>query len=148
MDQPGCLSGPLSAHLRCGWNPAVVFVAKAAQETIVDIYTFYGNLFCLGVCHQCAVRMDVGRALVGLQRAFYECERANLPVGSSMFRAGRNAAQLLFAALVYEVVPQDFPQVETDSLRDMSDCLYFGHNLLCGETPYGLWDSRVKIKII
>lgn len=147
MDQPGCLSGPLSAHLRCGWNPVVVFAAKAAQETIVDIYAFHGNLFYIGVCHQCAVREDVGRALVGLQRAFYECERADLPVGSSMFRVGGDVPQLLSAALVYEVVPQAFPQVETDSLWGLSGCLYFGHHLLCGEAQHGIWDNRVKIKI-
>lgn len=126
----------------------MVFVAKAAQEAFVDIYTLHGNLFCLGICHQCAVRTDVGRALVGLQRAFYECERANLPVGSSMFRIGRDAAQLLSAAPVYEVVPQDFPQVETGSLCGLSGGFYPGSDLLRGETQHGLWDNRVKIKII
>lgn len=125
----------------------MVFVAKAAQEAFVDIYALHGNLFYIGVCHQCAVREDVGGALVGLQWAFYEYERADLPAGSRMFRTGRDAPQLLFAATVYEVVPQDFPQVETDPLRDMSGCLYFGHNLLRGEAQHGLWDNRVKIKI-
>jgi len=108
----------------------VVFAASVIQKALLDVSPVDGYLFRVGVCHKRILRVEVGDALVGLQRAFPESERAHLPAGGSAFRAGGHDAKLLSDAFLFKAVSQNPPRMETDFVRHFSDSVHSGYHLL------------------
>ena len=63
--------------------------------------------------------MEMGTALVGLQRLFFESQRPHLPAERRLFRAGRHAAQLLSSAILHAAVPPDSARLQ---LHEFAKC--------------------------
>lgn len=125
----------------------MVFAAETAQETCLDLFAVRSHLLRAGVRHRGVSGVEMGCALVGLQRAFPEPERENLPAGRSVLRAGRNAVKLFSLAGVHEAVSQTFPEVEVDSVRDIPGGVRVGCDLLCGASQHGIRHYGVGVKV-
>lgn len=70
----------------------MVFAAPPLPKTGPDLSGIGGSLLPAGVRSKFIHGMEVGFALVGLQRIFYESERTDLSAECSMLRPGRYAA--------------------------------------------------------
>lgn len=110
----------------------MVSAAKILPKTLCHLPAFGRHLLCVGICRQPYAGVEMGDALVGLQRVFSESERPDLSAGGSMLWSGRYAAQLLSAPVLHAGVPPDQAPMADGSLRRSAGSLYFGYNLLCG----------------
>ena len=126
----------LSAHLWGGRPGALVSASGAAPKALCHIPAVGIALFRAGVWRQPPAGVEMGHALVGLQRIFPESERAHLPAGGGLFWFGGHAAQLLSAAQLYEVVPSDQTRLAAGPVRRAAGGVYTGYYLLCGKTPH------------
>lgn len=102
----------------------MVSSAKAISKTLCNLPALRGDLLRAGVRSQCAAGMEMGDALVGLQRILFESERPHLPAGRGMLWFGWYAAQLLSAAILYEIIPQDQAQMAAGTVRRPVDGFY------------------------
>lgn len=102
----------------------MVFATKAISKTLCYLPALRGNLLRAGVRSQCAAGMEMGNALVGLQRIFFESERPHLPAWRGMLWPGGHAAQLPSAAVLYENISQDQAQMAAGAVRHPADDFY------------------------
>ncbi len=65
--------------------------------------------------------MELGCKVVGLYGAFSELERTDLPGRGGVLWFGRDGIKLLSIAMVYASLSQAFTQMETDTMRNLSD---------------------------
>ena len=63
---------------------------------------------------------------------------------SRMFWSGRSALKLLALAMVYAIISSYFAKVEIDSVRNFSGGVYFGRDLLCRISQFGIWGDGVN----
>ena len=127
----------ISSDLWDRWDTAVVSPAQILSKTHPDLFSVRSGLLRAGVCRQRFPGMEMGTALVGLQRLFFESQRPHLPAERRLLRAGRYAAQLLSSAILHAAVPPDSADMAADSLRHPPDRLHSGYHLLRSQTPYG-----------
>ncbi len=124
----------------------MVSAASPQQEALYNISVVCGALLCAGILYQRLFGVEMGGALVGLQRLPPGSERADLPVGRGVLWPGRYGAELLSYAPVHETVSQNFPQVAPDPVRCFPGSVSAGHHLLRGQTKYGVRDFGIRGK--
>lgn len=79
-------------------------ITEILQEENLDLSFVGSDLFYSGVWYRSFSGVEMGNALVGLQRTLYEFTRSYLPAQCRMFWAWGNAFELLCDALLYETV--------------------------------------------
>ncbi len=114
----------------------MVSAAKILSETLCHIPSVSRALLRAGVRRQRYAGVEMGDALVGLQRVLSEPEWPDLSAWGSVFRPGRYAAQLLSDSVLHAVVPSDQTWMAVGLLWHFAGGLYSGYNLLCGKTSH------------
>lgn len=69
-----------------------------------DVSVVHGTVFGAGICYRSISGVEMGHALVGLQRSVYESEWTYLSAVCSGIWPGRNVIKLLSDALLYATV--------------------------------------------
>ena len=92
---------PIPAYLRGRRSFAVDCVAEILSSKNSDIFVGYGAVLRTGIFHRGFFGVEMGHALVGLQRTVYESERTYLPDLFRRFWTGWNTVKLLSDALLY-----------------------------------------------
>ncbi len=125
----------------------MVSAAPSQQKAFCDVSAVCCSLFCTGIFYQLLSGMEMGRAVVGLQRLSPGFERADLPAGGGVLRSGGHGAELLSHASVHETVSQNFPQAAPHSVRYFPDRVPAGRYLLCGQPQHGLRNFGVTLRL-
>lgn len=124
----------------------MVSAASFKQKAFFDVSVVSGVLFRSGILYQRIPGVEVGLALVGLQRLSSGSERTDMSAGGGVLRPGGHGAELLSHAPVHEAVPQNLPQMAIYPVRLISGGVSAGYNLLRGQSQYGIRNFRIRNK--
>lgn len=123
----------------------MVFASEILSKAFRNIPAVGGHLLRTGVQCKRYAGVEMGHALVGLQRILFQPEWSDLSAGSHVLWAGRHAAQLLSAALLHESVSSNQARLAAGPVRHPAGGIYSGYYLLCGKTPYGPGHYMVNV---
>lgn len=124
----------------------MVSAASFKQKAFFYVSVVGGVLFRSGILYQRIPGVEVGPALVGLQRLSSGSERTDLSAGRSVLWPGRHGAELLSHAPVHEAVPQNLTQMAVCPVRCIFGGVSAGYHVLCGQSQYGIRNFGIRNK--
>ncbi len=108
----------------------MVSAPKILPETTGGFSVFCRNLFGAGIYDRSFSGVEMGNALVGLQRTFFKSPWTNLSAGSCYLWTGRYAVDMLFFSIIYEMVSPPHKKMAGPSVYIMSGSFCAGYHLL------------------